>query len=794
MDILLWSGFLLAFCEVLGAAKLSETYEKFYTTDASYRPTTTRQHNAMGISTLAKFSMLSNTPTLFKVRRPGLNNDVNTVSLESIQKPGLYLRYKNYKFHMEKNDDTELFQKDATFHEKLGPRGRAYELLGRDSWFMCHTDTTPYTLKARSERIGTQGFVNNCVYVPVKQDMVEKKNIVKTLPTGGAMVVNHVPTTLDTDKCISIRFVNQLGGPVRVVSSLKPEGYLVTANAFKLKTIFKHANHKQRHVIFYAENVQDRDDDVMLNKKNVFTIKPRECLEDFQNVVLSSQSNAANSDAAITEAQDTQTTPTPNNDLTTSSPNNDLTTSSPNNDLTKSSPNNEVTNNAPIPPPLGNGTLTLPALNDGTPKAPATSETSSTPPGLSDTSPNQSSLSNTSPKPPGSSDTTPNQLSLSDTSPKPPASSDTTPKPQGSTATPSAASVGKTTPTILKDAKPTAQNNDMPQENPNVPASELALMSSAHHATPKPNPTPHAMNTITANEIGVANVLKPNTVPAWVTPNPNQFSQSSYTAPLKQQIQSLDNVLRKRIQTQPRPVFGSVPTSSVRQNNGYSPLSSGRSDGYETWSSYGPCSVSCGVGTRRRSRVCRPGFYCIGPAAETRACIKEQCASNCIHTIGGTVREGSCCHFPFSYNGAQYYHCILSPKNNERMWCATTPYFEQDKQWGYCPRSAKAPVRSFIKPVKPVTPSQEFPQSQTSPYDNNQYYSNPYMTEDDSNVPCNAMCSRVCDESCPKHCCLTIRADLPMTAYMGNNYDRNDKRSNLYRRYRRNLSQDKKRL
>jgi hypothetical protein len=92
-------------------AKLSETYEKFYTTDASYTPTATRQHSAMGISTLAKFSMLSNTPTLFKVRRPGLNNDVNTVSLESIQKPGLFLRYKNYKFHMEKDDGTELFRK-----------------------------------------------------------------------------------------------------------------------------------------------------------------------------------------------------------------------------------------------------------------------------------------------------------------------------------------------------------------------------------------------------------------------------------------------------------------------------------------------------------------------------------------------------------------------------------------------------------------------------------------------------------------------------------------------------------
>ncbi len=70
--------------------------------------------------------------------------------------------------------------------------------------------------------------------------------------------------------------------------------------------------------------------------------------------------------------------------------------------------------------------------------------------------------------------------------------------------------------------------------------------------------------------------------------------------------------------------------------------------------------------------------------------------ANCIHTTGGTVREGSCCHFPFSFNGAQYYHCLLSPKNNERMWCATTPYFEQDRQWGYCPRSSKNYKLFFI--------------------------------------------------------------------------------------------------
>jgi hypothetical protein len=122
---------------------------------------------------------------------------------------------------MEKDDGTDLFrkeifvdtichkilntsllhfsvEKDATFHEKLGPRGRAYELLGRQNWYICHTDTTPYTLMALNEKIGTQDFVNNCVYVPMKQDLVEKKNIVKTSSTGGAMVVNHVPTTQET--------------------------------------------------------------------------------------------------------------------------------------------------------------------------------------------------------------------------------------------------------------------------------------------------------------------------------------------------------------------------------------------------------------------------------------------------------------------------------------------------------------------------------------------------------------------------------------------------------------------
>ena len=204
--------------------------------------------------------------------------------------------------------------------------------------------------------------------------------------------------------------------------------------------------------------------------------------------------------------------------------------------------------------------------------------------------------------------------------PGPPGTS--TPTPQENTPAPSDAIVAKTTPPVVKP-KPTAQNDLFhAQGNSNVPASEVAASSPIYYATPNPNPntplqaTPNHQPPIVANEIGV-NTPKPTS--AWTPPNPNQFPQSSYTAQLKQRIQKLDNVLNKRIQTE-RPAFVAA------QYNYYSPANSGSNNDYGQWSSYGPCSVTCGVGMRRRTRVCRPGSYCSGPTTETRACIKEQCA------------------------------------------------------------------------------------------------------------------------------------------------------------------------
>lgn len=63
---------------------------------------------------------------------------------------------------------------------------------------MCHTNTTPYTLKAQQQKIGTPDFINNCVYIPVNQVMAERKNTVNTLPTENPKMSNNLQTTENT--------------------------------------------------------------------------------------------------------------------------------------------------------------------------------------------------------------------------------------------------------------------------------------------------------------------------------------------------------------------------------------------------------------------------------------------------------------------------------------------------------------------------------------------------------------------------------------------------------------------
>nr|BAG16271.1 matrix metalloproteinase 9 [Rhabdophis tigrinus tigrinus] len=47
--------------------------------------------------------------------------------------------------------------------------------------------------------------------------------------------------------------------------------------------------------------------------------------------------------------------------------------------------------------------------------------------------------------------------------------------------------------------------------------------------------------------------------------------------------------------------------------------------------------------------------------------------------------DGSSCHFPFTFEGKSYSTCTTEGRQDGLPWCATTPNFDQDKKYGFCP-------------------------------------------------------------------------------------------------------------
>uniref|UniRef100_A0AAY4A8L1 Fibronectin type-II domain-containing protein n=1 Tax=Denticeps clupeoides TaxID=299321 RepID=A0AAY4A8L1_9TELE len=50
-------------------------------------------------------------------------------------------------------------------------------------------------------------------------------------------------------------------------------------------------------------------------------------------------------------------------------------------------------------------------------------------------------------------------------------------------------------------------------------------------------------------------------------------------------------------------------------------------------------------------------------------------------TVNGNAR-GAACVFPFLYRGTPTYSCTAV--NYDKLWCSTTPNYDQDRLWGEC--------------------------------------------------------------------------------------------------------------
>ncbi|XP_031555969.1 uncharacterized protein LOC116292757 [Actinia tenebrosa] len=166
--------------------------------------------------------------------------------------------------------------------------------------------------------------------------------------------------------------------------------------------------------------------------------------------------------------------------------------------------------------------------------------------------------------------------------------------------------------------------------------------------------------------------------------------------------------MRMRTCTNPAPANGGRPcTGSTTETRDCNIQPCPVNGGYNEWSTFGPCSSSCGGGTQQRTRTCtnpapaQGGRSCaiLGPSHQTRNCSTNPCPvsggytgwtdwSECSKTCGGgIIKRTRNCSNPEPQNGGK--DCSILGGDQESQSCNMMPCpingnYSEWTEWSSC--------------------------------------------------------------------------------------------------------------
>lgn len=81
--------------------------------------------------------------------------------------------------------------------------------------------------------------------------------------------------------------MNHAGGHFKIISTMKPEGYMINTDEYKLKTVFRHS--QLRHFVIFHGFDDSINREILLDGERTISVSPQDDCDNFADVIVTAR-------------------------------------------------------------------------------------------------------------------------------------------------------------------------------------------------------------------------------------------------------------------------------------------------------------------------------------------------------------------------------------------------------------------------------------------------------------------------------------------------------------------------